>query len=77
MGEIIMAPAKSEVTEGSGGSPASSKIDEWRRYFRDRGLSAGDIPKALVVHEVLRRPLFELLHRAQPVGPLLARDPAH
>jgi hypothetical protein len=58
-----MSAAESEVpagcsSAGSGGSPSSSKIDEWRRYFRDRGLSAGDIPKALVVHEVLRRHPF-------------------
>jgi len=43
-----------EAGEGSGTDRqgAASKVDEWRRYFRDRGLSAGDIPKALVVHEV-------------------------
>lgn len=31
---------------------AKSKADAWRTYFRDRGLSPSDIPKALVVHEV-------------------------
>ena len=33
---------------GTGGR----RVEEWRQYFLDRGISAVDIPKALVVHEV-------------------------
>ena len=37
---------------GPSDASVSSKVEGWKRYFRDRGLSAGDIPKALIVHEV-------------------------
>ena len=78
----VMAAAESEVpagcsSAGSGGSPASNKIDEWRRFFRDRGLSAGDIPKALVVHEVLRRHPFLTAAPGSARRALLARGQAH
>ena len=52
------APNGGSGEAGTGGETdmqgVARKVDEWRRYFRDRGLSAGDIPKALVVHEVRR-----------------------
>jgi hypothetical protein len=29
-----------------------SKLEEWRNYFHDRGVSERDVMKAMMVHEV-------------------------
>jgi hypothetical protein len=38
------------VAEASEAAP--SRIDEWRRFFRERGIAPHDVPLALAVHEV-------------------------
>ena len=49
-----MSAKESPPPRAGGEGAASEKVEAWRSYFRDRGLSPADIPKALVVHEVRR-----------------------
>ena len=41
---------RGHVVEASEAAP--SRIDEWRRFFRERGIAPHDVPLALAVHEV-------------------------
>ena len=51
-------PATQRMQPGEGGNvveaseAAPSRIDEWRRFFRERGIAPHDVPLALAVHEV-------------------------